>query len=162
MENESFKELLKQEGISDPENPSNKDILKLLELNSNNKIDSTLLKEYFQFLTGTKPKVLDTLKSFAAENVSKDYIQSINKRIDVLNKEYESCKTEDEKDRNHQNILELYTLIKKESDDQRKWITNLSLATLGTVVVAGGIAITVRNKEAGKRIVEEGLKAIKG
>ena len=100
MEQEGIVKLLKESSIKNPENPSRKDLLKLLELEAQNKLDSAIVKEYFQFAANVIPQLLETLKSFAKEHVSKEYIESINKRIDVLNKEYENATTHEERDRN--------------------------------------------------------------
>jgi 3-dehydroquinate synthetase len=98
----------------------------------------------------------------ATQNVSKDYINSINKRIEKLDKEYLNTTSDEEREKNHQKVLELYKLIKEESNDQRDWIKTLGFGALGTIAVIGGIAVVTRNKEVGKKIVEEGIKVIKG
>lgn len=160
MNKEQVIELIKQAGVSDPENPSIKEIIKLFELDSNNKIDENLLNKYFQFTADVMPQAFDALKNLANQNLGKNYIDSINKRIDSLNNEYENATTKEEKEENHQKILELYKLIEKESDKQRDWITKLAFGAMGTVVILGGLAIGTRNKEMGKKIIEGGTKII--
>ncbi|WP_281217281.1 hypothetical protein [Lysinibacillus capsici] len=160
MNKEQVIELIKQAGVSDPENPSIKEIIKLFELDSNNKIDENLLNKYFQFTADVMPQAFDALKSLANQNLGKNYIDSINKRIESLNKEYENATTKEEKKENHQKILELYKLIENESDKQRDWITKLAFGAMGTVVILGGLAIGTRNKEMGKKIIEGGTKII--
>lgn len=162
MEKEKMVELLKELDIKNPESPSKKDILKLLELETNNKLDETLLKEYFQFQRGAVGVAFDALKSLATQHVSKDYINSINKRIETLDKEYLNTTSDEEREKNHQKVLELYKLIKEESNDQRDWIKTLTFGALKTLAVIGGIAVVTRNKEVGKKLVEEGIKVIKG
>ncbi|MED3576077.1 hypothetical protein [Cytobacillus praedii] len=162
MEREKLMELLIQNGIKDPENPTTKDILKLLELESENKLDNTLIKEYFQYVGTAVPKLFDTLQSYASQHVSKDYMKSLDKRIDTLNEAFNNAKTEEERNKNHEEVHKIFQEMKEESREQRNWILKLAMGTLGTLAILGGFAIGVRNKEAGKKIVEEGIKVIKG
>lgn len=160
MDKEKIMELIKQAGVSDPENPSIKEIIKLIELDSNNKLDENLLNKYFQFTADLMPQAFEALKSLANQNLGKNYIDSINKSIDTLNKEYENATSKEEKEENHQKILELYKLVEKESDKQRDWISKLAFGAIGAVVILGGLAIGTRNKEIGKKIIEGGTKLI--
>ena len=61
-----------------------------------------------------------------------------------------------------QQISDLYDRIQNESDNQRTFLKQIAFGLMGTVVILEGVAISVKNKELGKKIVEEGLKAIKG
>ncbi|WP_174734353.1 hypothetical protein [Mesobacillus harenae] len=154
--------LLREEGIKDPENPTNEELLKLLQLHSNNQLESDLVKNYFQFFSGVIPALTDSLKSFASQHVSKEVIGSLNKRIDMLNREYEKATTPEERDRNHQEIIEIYQMILGESEKQRGFLKSLGYGALGAGIIVGGIAISIKNKEASKKMVTEGLKYIKG
>lgn len=164
-----FKELLKQQGISNLENPTEVDIKKISELSrlleqkvNNSELDETIIQEYYKFAAGVLPSTLKTLNDLASQNLGKDVINSFNKRIDALNKRFESEKDPDVLKIIQQEISDLYDRIQNESDKQRTWIKQLAFGAMGSIVVLGGIAIGVKNKEAGKKIVEEGLKVIKG
>ncbi|MBT2583148.1 hypothetical protein [Planococcus sp. ISL-109] len=71
-----FKEYLKQEGISNPENPTKSDIKKTLQLlpssaiATNNVLDETLIKEYYKYLTGALPTMMKTLNDLASQSGS--------------------------------------------------------------------------------------------
>ncbi|WP_070121702.1 hypothetical protein [Bacillus marinisedimentorum] len=164
--NEEFKELLNQEGISDLENPTEADIKKIAELlpelEVNEKLDKTIIQEYYKFVAGVLPNILKTVNDLASKNLGKDVINSFNKRIDTLNKRYETEKDTEILRLIQQEISSIYDRIEKESDKQRAWITKLALGTMGTVVILGGVMVGVKNKDAGKKIVEEGMKVIKG
>lgn len=93
-----FKEYLQKEGISNPENPTKSDIKKILALlpsssiAADNALDETLIKEYYKYLTGALPNIMKTLSDLAAQSLGKDVIRSLEKRIDALNKRYETEK----------------------------------------------------------------------
>lgn len=163
---EEFKELLNQEGISDLENLTEVDIEKVMKLlpklELNTKSDETIIQEYYKFLAGILPITLRTINDLATKNLGKEVINSFNKRIDTLNKRYENEKDTEVLKLIQQEISSIYDRIENESDKQRAWITNLAFGAMGTVVVLGGIAVGVKNKDIGKKIVEEGIKVIKG
>jgi hypothetical protein len=161
---EEFKELLNQEGISDLENPTESDIKKLMELLPKlevNAIDETTIQEYYKFLAGVLPNTLKTVNDLASKNLGKDVINSFNKRLDALNKRYETEKDTEVLKLIQQEISTIFGRIEKESDKQRAWIKSLAFGAMGTVVVLGGIVVGVKNREAGKKIIEEGMKVIK-
>ncbi|WP_286230453.1 hypothetical protein [Neobacillus mesonae] len=167
--NEEFKELLKQQGISNPENPTEDDIKKIAELLrlleqkvNNNELDETMIQEYYKFAAGILPSTLKTLNDLASQNLGKDVINSFNKRIDALNKRFETEQNTEVLKIIQQEISDLYNRIQNESDKQRTWLKQIAFGAMGAGVILGGIAISVKNKEAGKKIVEEGLKVIKG
>lgn len=165
---EEFKELLKQEGITNLENPTETDIKKIsellpiLELKVNNKLDETLIQEYFNYVAGILPTTLKTINDLASQSLGKDVINSFNKRIDSLNRRYETEKDTEILKSIQKEISDLFDRIEKESEKQRDFITKLAFGVLGSVVILGGIAIGVKNKEVGKKIVEGGTKLIKG
>ncbi|WP_336883760.1 hypothetical protein [Priestia koreensis] len=166
---ENFKELLKQQGISNLENPTEADIkkiselLQILELKiNNNELDETIIEEYYKYATVVLPGTLKTLNDLAAQNLGKDVINSFNKRIDALNKRFETEPDPEVLKLIQIEISDLYDRIQNESDKQRAWLKQLAFGVMGGAVILGGIAISVKNKEAGRKIVEEGLKVIKG
>jgi len=136
--NEEFQKSLKQNGINNTENPTESDMKKYVAM--------------------ALPYLLSTVKDLAAQNLGKYAIRSYNKRIDALNKRYETEKDPEELKRIWQETSEIYDRIEKESDKQRDWLTKIVFG-VGTAVVLG---FGIKNKEAGKKIVEEGIKVIKG
>lgn len=162
MEPDNVVKLLIQNGINNPVNPTTEDILKLLELEFENKLDRALIKEYFQYNRTAVPKLFDTLRTYASQHVSKDYMKSLDKRIDTLNEAFKNATTEEERNKNHEEVHKIFKEMKEETREQRNWILKLSMGALGTAVILGGIAIGVKNKEAGKKIIESGIKTIKG
>ncbi|WP_226655864.1 hypothetical protein [Pseudalkalibacillus hwajinpoensis] len=166
---EDFKELLKQQGISNLDKPTEADIkkiselLQLLELKiNNNELDETIIAEYYKYAAEVLPSTLKTLNDLAAQNLGKDVINSFNKRIDALNKRFETEQDTEVLKLIQTEISDLYERIQNESDKQRTWLKQIAFGALGGAVILGGIAIGVKNKEAGKKIVEEGLKVVKG
>ncbi|MFA1643631.1 hypothetical protein AB5N96_12270 [Chryseomicrobium imtechense] len=163
---EGFKEYLKQEGVSNPEKPTKSDIKKILSLlpssatTADNVLDETLIKEYYKYLTGALPTMMKTLNDLAAQSLGKDVVRSFEKRIDALNKRYETEKDPELIEKIREELSEVYDRIEKESDKQRDWLGKLAFGAMGTAVVLGGIAISIKHKEAGKKIMEEGIKAI--
>lgn len=159
MSNE-FKDVLKQKGIN-PENLTVSDIKKISELQQELN-DETLIQEYYNFFVGVLPNMLTTLKDFASLHLGKEVIDSINKRIETLNKRYETEKNMEVLKMIQGEISGLFDRVERESSKQRDWLTKLSYGVMGTVVVLGGIAIGVKNKEVSKEIIEGGIKVIKG
>ena len=163
---EGFKEYLKKEGISNPENPTKSDLKKILALlpspaiTADNVLDETLIKEYYKYLTGALPGMMKTLNDLASQSLGKDVLSSYGKRIDALNKRYEIEQDPELIENIREELSDLYDRIEKESDKQRDWLGTLAFGAMGTVVVLGGIAISVKHKDAGKKIMEEGIKAI--
>jgi hypothetical protein len=166
--NEEFQELLKEKGISNLDNPTESDIKKtiallpLLELKADTELDKTMIQEYYKFVAGVLPSMLTTVKDLAAQNLGKEVINSFNKRIDALNKKFDTEKDPEVLKMIQQEISSIFDRIEKESDKQRNWLTKLAFGIMGTVVLLGGIAIGIKNKEAGRKIVETGIKVIKG
>lgn len=167
--NEEFRELLKKQGISNPENPNEDDIKKVAELSQilelrvdNNELSETMIQEYYKYATAILPNTLKTLNDLAAQTLGKDVISSFNKRIEALNKRFETEQDMEVLKIIQQEISDLYDRIQNESDNQRTFLKQIAFGLMGTVVILGGVAISVKNKEVGKKIVEEGLKAIKG
>lgn len=165
---EEFKELLKQEGITNLENPTETDIKKIsellpiLELKNNNELDEILIQEYFKYVAGILPTTLKIINDLASQSLGKDVINSFNKRIDSLNRRYESEKDTEILKSIQEEISDLFDRFERESEKQRNFITKLVYGVLGLVVILGGIAIGIKNKEVGKRIVERGTELIKG
>ncbi|AUD12391.1 hypothetical protein CW734_00495 (plasmid) [Planococcus sp. MB-3u-03] len=104
--------------------------------------------------------MMKTLSDLASQSLGKDVIKSFEKRIDALNKRYETEKDPELIEKIREELSEVYDRIEKESDKQRDWLGKLAFGAMGTVVVFGGIAISIKHKEAGKKIMEEGIKAI--
>ncbi|MBT2583145.1 hypothetical protein [Planococcus sp. ISL-109] len=94
------------------------------------------------------------------QSLGKDVIRSFEKRIDALNKRYETEKDQELIEKIREELSEVYDRIEKESDKQRDWLEKLALGAMGTAVVLGGIAISIKHKETGKKIMEEGIKTI--
>lgn len=161
-----FKELLKEEGISNLNNPTESDVKKILELlpslatKVNNGLDEALIREYYRYVKDVLPSIMKTINDLASQNLGKDIIRSFEKRIDALNKRYETEKDPKLLEMIREELSEIYDRIVKEGDKQRDWLTKLAYGTMGTAVVLGGIAIGVKNKEVGKKIVEEGIRAL--
>lgn len=163
---EGFKEYLKKEGISNSENPTKSDLKKILALlpssaiTADNVLDETLIKEYYKYLTGALPAMMKTLNDLASQSLGKDVLSSYGKRIDALNKRYETEKDPELIENIREELSELYDRIEKESDKQRDWLGKLAFGAMGTVVVLGGMVISIKHKDAGKKIMEDGIKAI--
>lgn len=155
---EKFKKFLKKEGISNPEKPTESDMEKIIKVN----LDKTMVQEYYKYLTGILPNMLETINDLASKNLGKDVINSFNKRIETLNNRYETEKDIEVLKMIQKEISDIYDRIEKESDKQRGWLLKLAYGAIGGVVILGGVAIGLKNKEAGKKIAEEGIKLLKG
>ena len=156
-----FSERRIQGNISNPENPTGADIKKILNILPN-ELDETLIQEYYNFVAAVIPSMLKTINDLASQSLGKDVINSFNKRIDTLNKRFETENNTEVLIMIQQEISDLYDRIEKESDKQREWLMKLAFGAIGTVAILGGIAISVKNKEAGKKIIEEGMKVLRG
>jgi len=154
---EELKKLLKEEGVSNPENPTESDMEKIIKVN----LDKTMIQEYYKYLTGILPNVLVTINDLASKNLGKDVINSFNKRIDTLNKRFETEKDIEVLKMIQKEISDIYDRIEKESDKQRGWLLNLTYGVIGGAVILGGVGIGLKNKEAGKKIAEAGAKLLK-
>jgi hypothetical protein len=163
MEQDKIFEYMMKKGVKNPEEPSEKEIRKLLGMmyNSDNELEKDFFKGYFNSMSSVGKAVIDGLKSLANSHVSKEYINSINKVIDQLNKDYEQAKSEEEKEKVYYRIIEQLDRIKQESREMRDFLKQLGLYGAGTAIIIGGAAVAVRNKELGKQIVNNGLEAFK-
>ncbi|QCR33580.1 hypothetical protein [Lysinibacillus sp. SGAir0095] len=153
---EKLKKLLKKEGVSNPENPTKSDMEKIIKFD----LDKTMIQEYYKYLTGLLPNMLVTINDLASKNLGKDAINSFNKRIDTLNKRYETEKDIEVLKMIQKEISDIYDRIEKESDKQRGWLLNLAYGAIGGAVILGGVGIGLKNTEAGKKVAEEGIKLL--
>lgn len=151
---------LKKKGVKNPEDPSKDDMKKIFEILSNNdkEFNKDIYKEYSKTVNPSVNAVIDGMKSFASEHVSKEYILSVNKVIDQLNQDYANAKSEAEKDKIYSRIEKELNRIKQESNDQRGFIKTLLVYALGAAIVIGGVglAITTKNTE----LLKKGLQVI--
>lgn len=135
-------------------------LLPSLAITADNELDETLIKEYYKYLTGALPNMMKTLNGLAAQSLGKGVIRSFEKRIDALNKRYENERDPGIIEKIREELPDVYDRIEKEADKQRDWLGKLAIGAMGTVVVLGGIAISIKHKETGKRIMDEGIKTI--
>jgi hypothetical protein len=158
LEHKKVIDLLKTKGVKNPENPSSEDMVKIFEFFSSgrNELNKDVFKEYAKTINPSVNSVIDGLKSFANAHVSKEYIQSVNIVIEVLKKDYEKAKTEDEKNRIYSRIQEQLDRIMQESDENREWLKTLGKYGVGAAVIIGGVglAIVTRNTELLKRGIQ--------
>lgn len=155
---EKFKKLLIKDGVSNPENPTESDMEKIIKFDLE---DSTLINEYYNYLTGILHNMLVTINNLASKSLGKDAINSFNKRIDTLNKRYETEKDIEVLKMIQTEISDIYDRIERESDKHRGWLLKLTYGVIGGTVILGGVGIGLKNKEVGKKIAEEGLKLLK-
>lgn len=154
---------MKKKGIKNPESPTEKDNLKILGMifKSKDETEQEFFKSYFTTVNAAGAAVFDGLKHLANANVSKEYIGSVNKVIDQLNKDYDKATTEAEKERIYNRIIEQLDRIKEESKDHREFLKQLGLYGIGTLALLLGGVVAVKNKELGKEMLEKGLKAFR-
>ena len=157
-----FMDLLENEAFSDLDNPTNEDMKEIMELDVDNDLDNALIQEYYNLFAGVHPNILTTVKDLASNSLGKDVINLYNKRLDSLNKRYETEKDLEVLKMIREEISEIYDRIEKESDKQRDWLKKLANGAMGSVAIVGSIAIGIKNKELSKELVEESLKVIKG
>lgn len=164
-----FVDILKEQGTSDPNNLTEKDIKQLPELinlvrekTEKNGLDQAMINEFYKFVSNSLPNIFDSLNNMVSKHLGKEAMMSFNNRIDSLNRRFE--KEEDIKvlELITQEISEILDRVERESDKQRAWLTKLGLGALGAVVVVGGVAVSVKNKDLGKKIASEGFNYLKG
>lgn len=161
VEVKNVMETLIQNGIKDPENPTTKDILKLLELESKSQIDKETIKNYFLYANQAVPKLIEALEKLVSQHVSKEYMETLKSRIETLNEAFKNAKTEEEREKNQEEVHKILQLMKEESKEQRNYLLKIGFGVVGGVIILGGAAFTVKNKELGQKIIEEGLKVVK-
>ncbi len=163
MEEDKIIDFLKKKGIKNPESPSDKDKLKILGMiyKSKNQTEQQFFKSYFTSVQAAGTAVFDGLKHLANAHVSKEYIDSVNKVIDQLNKDYDKAATEEAKEKIYFRIVEQLDRIKKESKDHREFLKQLGLYGIGTFALLLGSVVAVKNKELSKEMIEQGIKAFK-
>ena len=157
MMEEKFMKLLKKEGIHSPENPTESDIAKIIKFD----LDKNMVQEYYKYLAGVLPNIVTVVTNLASNSLGKDTINSFNKRIDTLNERYKAEKDIEILKSIREEISDIYDRIEKESDKHRNWLLKLAYGVAGTVIVLGGVGIALKNKEAGRKIAEEGIKLFK-
>ncbi|MBP1949380.1 hypothetical protein [Virgibacillus litoralis] len=164
MEKNKVVEYMKQMGIKNPEKPSEKEIQKLLGmmLKSKDDVEIEFFKSYFTSMSSVGSAVIKGLKGLADAHVSKEYIDSVNKVINQLNKDYENAKSEEEKEKVYYRIIQQLDRIKQESKDHRDFLKQLGLYASGTAVLIAGIAVAVRKPEVGREMVRKGIEVFKG
>ncbi|MUV38770.1 hypothetical protein JNUCC1_02641 [Lentibacillus sp. JNUCC-1] len=144
-----LKDVLKQNEIN-PEHLSVSDIKKVSKLRQELN-DDNLAQEYFKFFAGALPEMLTTLRDFASQHLGKEVIESINKRIETLNKIYETEKDIEILKMIQEEISDLFDRVEREADKQRDWLLKLSYGAIGSAALLGSVAIGVKNKETGKK-----------
>lgn len=164
MEQEKIIEFMKKKGINNPLNPTDGEAMKILAMmaNTQSASDDAFFKAYFQNMTQAATAVIGGLKSFANAHVSKEYIESINKVIDQLNKDYEKATSDEEKEKIYNRIQQQLDRIREESEDTKGFLKRLGLYACGTALAVGAVAVTIKNKEAGKALMTQGMKMFKG
>jgi hypothetical protein len=163
MEEDKIIDFMKKKGIKNPEFPSDKEKLKILGMiyKSKDETEQQFFKSYFTSVQAVGTAVFDGLKHLANAHVSKDYIDSVNKVIDQLNKDYDKAATEEAKEKIYFRIIEQLDRIKQESKDHRNFLKQIGLYGIGTSVLLFGVGVAVKNKELGKVMIEKGLKAFR-
>lgn len=156
-----LKKHLKKEGISNPENPTEFDLNKILKIPLEG-LDEALIKEYYKFIADVLPHLMEMMGNLSSQNLGKHVINSFQKRIDILNERWLLEKDYQILEMIRKEISEINDRIENESDKQRNWLTGLAYAVLGTIVILGGLLISVKFKDAGQKIIEVGKKQIQG
>ena len=113
-----------------------------------------MIQEYYNLFAGVHSNILTTVKDLALNSLGKDVINLYNKRLDSLNKRYETEKDLEVLKMIREEISEIYDRIEKESDKQRDWLKKLANGAMGTAGIVGSIAIGVKNKMLLKKIAE--------
>lgn len=127
-----------------------------------NGLDKAMIQEYYKYLARILPNMLQTINNLASKSLGQDVINSFNKRIESLNKRYEIEKDVEVLKVIQKEISDIYDRIQIESDKQREWLMKLAYGAIGGVVILGGVAIGIKNREAGTKIAQEGIKLFKG
>lgn len=163
MEEDKIIDFMKKKGIKNPESPSDKEKLKILGMiyKSKDETEQQFFKSYFTSVQAAGTGLLDGLKRLANAHVSNEYIDSVNKVIDQLNKDYDKADTEEAKEKVYIRIVEQLDRIKQESKDHREFLKQLGLYGVGgTFALLFGV-VAVKNKELGKEMIEQGLNALR-
>ena len=155
---------MKKLGINNPENPSGKEIQKLLGMMAKNanESDAQFFKSYFASMPQVASAVIDGLKSLADANVSKEYINSINEVIKTLSEDYERAESKEERAEIYDKITLLLDRIQEESNNHRQFKKQLGLYASGTAILIAGVAIAVKRPEVGRQLLSKGIGMIKG
>lgn len=64
----------------------------IFEKKLNKELDEKLIKEFYDFIGDVVLLIINNSKDLISQNLSKDLVNSFNKRIDALNKRYETAK----------------------------------------------------------------------
>ncbi|WP_079478513.1 hypothetical protein [Halobacillus salinus] len=162
MDRKMTLDIIKSKGeVEKPEQPTKDEAIKLVEKASNGEISEYVFKQYFNYCGNAFSRALDSMENLSSNNVSKDYMAMISGRMDKLNDEYVRAKDKESREANRKEFSELLSKAKDESNDQRKWITKLSYYSLTGIIAIAGVGLGMANKEVGKKLLEEGLNAIK-
>lgn len=161
--------LLEMQGIKNPSNLTENDIRKIPELLNSikesakeNSLDQAVINEFYKFVSNSLPSIFESLNNLVSKHLGKEAMALFNNRIDSLNRKYEKEEDIEVLKLITKEISEILDRVEKESDKQRAWLTKMGLGALGAVVVVGGITVSIKNKDLGKRIASEGFKYLKG
>ena len=160
MDNE-LREHLGKLGISNPEEPTESEFRKILNLLPD-ELDEILIEGYYKIIDNALPGLMKMMDKLSSQSLAKDVIKSYQSRLDVLNERW--TLEEDPKVREEIQIecSEIYDRIENESDKHRNWLSGFA-KTMGSIVIIGGLAtVGIKYKDTGKKIIDAGVKSIKG
>ena len=145
-------------GVSNPINPSSKDITLIMEAYLKNKeLDVETFKMYQGIVTPALANLFEGLKQFSSDetNIARDTISLINKAIEILSAELVKNPRRKERKNIRDQIFNLIIEARKESDQSRRFKTKL-LYVAGTVTAAiiGGSVYLIKKAP---RYIAKGL-----
>jgi hypothetical protein len=157
-------EVMRELGVQNPNNPSEKD-LKLIIDNylKAQKIDQDIFTEYMKNVSPSVKELVGAVKSITKENkeLSEKAINSLDRVIKMLEKEYESAKTEDQKDKIWKRIETLLQAVREEVRENRNFALKVFGIGAGAVVVLGGVGLFLATRGRNTEVIKQGVKQIK-
>lgn len=156
-----LKVLLKKEGINNPKIPTDLELKKILKIPLDG-LDDVLIGKYYKFIEAVLPSLIDMVGNLASQNLGKDVMISFHKRVDALNERWILEKDHKILEMIREEISHINDRIEREAEKHRNWLTGLAYAVIGSIVILGGLLISVKYKDVGTKIIDTGRKQISG
>lgn len=156
-------EKLKNIGITNLQNPSAEDVLKILNATLKSKeIDADVFKNYMNYVTPQVKVLFDGLQTFvqSQEKISKSVIDIISNAINILGRELEKDLTNEERKTIRDEISKYIEQARIESDKHRNFIKELTMfggVAVMLVIVAGVYVVT---KGKSKEVLTKGVQMV--
>jgi hypothetical protein len=148
-------------GVLDPPKPNSQDIKIILDAYLKNKeLDVFIFKSYLDIVNPTLKILFEGLTSFSQDQkvLSSKALDIIHKAIDILGSQLEKDLPSEERSQIRNQIVDLVSEARKETESSRKFMMNLAAIGGGFAIIAFGILVIIITKGKNTEAIKKGIE----